>query len=91
MDSIGSVIKEFLTSKKFIVAVSGVVIAAAGKIGLELSTETVGLLIAPVLTYLISQGWSDRGKEAAKVTAVAEAASTGGMVTQDTIDTIKNT
>lgn len=66
MNPIWSVIKEGATSKKFIVAVSGVIIAAAAKIGLELPTETVGLLIAPILTYLLSQGWADRGKEGCK-------------------------
>lgn len=90
MSGILDVIKEFLTSKKFIVTVSGVIIAAAGKIGLELSTETVGLLILPIITYLVSQGWSDRGKEAAKVEAVAEAAK--GMSTpQEAIEAVKNT
>lgn len=90
MNPIWSVIKEGATSKKFYAAVSGVIIAAAGKIGLELPTETVGLLIAPILTYLLSQGWSDRGKEAAKVAAVAEA-SRGMSTPEEAIEAVKNT
>lgn len=90
MNPIWSVIKEFLTSKKFIAAVAGVIIAAASKIGLDLSTETVGLLIAPILTYLISQGWADRNKEAAKVQAVAEA-SRGMATPEEAIEAVKNT
>ena len=67
MSAIWLTIREFLTSKKFIVAVAGLIVAAAGKVGLELPTDTVVLLLAPIITYLISQGWADRGKEAAKV------------------------
>src|SRR5688500_530191 len=72
MSAIWLTIREFLTSKKFIVAVAGLIVAAAGKVGLELPTETVVLLLAPIITYLISQGWADRGKEAAKVTGTMD-------------------
>ena len=68
MDGILLMIKEALTSKKFVVTVAGAIAAAAMKIGLEIPTETVALVIAPVITYLLAQGWADRGKEAAKVT-----------------------
>lgn len=66
--------KEFATSKKFLMAVAGTVVAAAAKIGLELPTETVGLLMAPIITYLLSQGWADHGKEAAKIAGTVKLA-----------------
>lgn len=91
MNGIIAVVKEAATSKKFIATLAGTITAAALKIGLDLPTEDVATVLSPIVIYILAQGWSDRGKEAAKVTAVAEAASTGGMVTQDTIDTIKNT
>lgn len=67
MDGILLMIKEALTSKKFIVTVASTITAAAMKIGLEMPTETVAAVLTPVIAYLLAQGWADRGKEAAKV------------------------
>lgn len=81
MNPIWQVIKEAATSKKFIVTVAGVIAAAAMKINLELSTEAVATILAPVVAYLFAQGWADSGKEAAKVEgAISLAASTGMTV-----------
>ena len=74
MSAIWLTIKEFVGSKKFIMAIAGTVVAATGKVGLELPTETVALLIAPLMTYLVSQGWADYGKEAAKIAGTVKLA-----------------
>lgn len=49
-------------SKKFLSMVSGVIVAGAAKIGLEMSTDTVALLIAPIISYVLGQGVADIGK-----------------------------
>lgn len=79
MNPIWQVIKEAATSKKFIVTVAGVIAAAAMKINLELSTEAVATIIAPVIAYIIGQGWADSGKEAAKVEGTVTLAASTGM------------
>ena len=60
-------LQEMFTSKKFIMAVAGTVTAAALRIGLELPTEEVAAIIAPIVAYILGQGWADTGKEAAKL------------------------
>lgn len=56
-----------MTSKKFIVAVVGVIIAIAGKHGLSLDPQTVEHVVYLFVAYLLGQGIADHGKEAAKV------------------------
>lgn len=60
-------VKELLTSKKFIVSVSGMIVALVAKLGLELQTEDVAAIVSPVVAYVVAQGWADRGKEAEKI------------------------
>lgn len=67
MSAIWLVIKEMLTSKKFIMSVASTAAAAALKIGLDLPVEDVAAILSPMIAYLLAQGWADRGKEAAKV------------------------
>lgn len=67
MNPILQMIKEAVSSKKFVVTVASVIASAAMKIGLELPTETVALVVGPVVAYLLAQGWADQGKEMAKV------------------------
>lgn len=57
-----TVIRDMLMSKKFLSMVSGVIVAGAAKIGLEMSTDTVALLIAPIISYVLGQGVADIGK-----------------------------
>lgn len=81
---------ELLRSKKFLMAVAATLVAAGAKLGLDLSTETVGLLMAPMLTYIAAQGVADYGKGVAKVEAIAAVAREDGrLTTADTIETIK--
>jgi hypothetical protein len=83
MSVIWLTVKEFLTSKKFIVAVAGVLIATAGKYGLNLDADSVQNIVYVVVAYLIGQGWADSGKEAAKVAGTVELATTDGVPTGD--------
>lgn len=83
MNPIWQVIREAATSKKFIVTVAGVIAAAAMKINLELSTEAVATIIAPLIAYIIGQGWADTGKEAAKVEGAVLLATNGSMSVEE--------
>jgi hypothetical protein len=64
-------LKELLTSKKFIVTVSGIIVAIAARKGLNLDPELVGMVVALIVAYLIGQGASDFGKAAAQIKADA--------------------
>ncbi len=54
-------------SKKFRAAIAGVIVALVAEVGLDLDTEQVIVVLAPILTYIGSQGLADIGKERAKV------------------------
>lgn len=73
MNNLFAVLFEMFTSKKFIAAVAGVVTGAALKIGLELPVEDVATVIAPIVAYILGQGWADTGKTAAKIEGVSAA------------------
>lgn len=68
-------IKGLLSSKKFIAAIIGVIITLASRYGLNLDPAVVQEVAAIFITYLIAQGISDHGKEAARIAAVATSAS----------------
>jgi hypothetical protein len=59
--------KEFLTSKKFIVAIAGLIITGAARYNLNLDPDMVQNFVYVIVAYLLAQGWADSGKEAAKV------------------------
>lgn len=67
----GSTIKNLLLgligSKKFVVFVSGAIVALLAKYKFEADATVIQGLIAMVAAYLIGQGIADNGKEAAKV------------------------
>ena len=60
-------LKEMFTGKKWTAAVSASIVAAALKIGLELPSDAVALIVSPIMAYIVGQGWADSGKEAAKI------------------------
>lgn len=74
-------VTELLTSKKVVAAVSAIVtvmaVKIAGKLGVVLDADTanqVSVLVGVVTSaYLLSQGISDHGKEAAQINADAKA------------------
>jgi uncharacterized membrane protein (DUF441 family) len=65
-------IRGLLLSKKFIAAISGVVVALATKKGFHLDTDMVGVLLSPIVAYIVSQGIADKGKAAAVIEAAAQ-------------------
>ena len=56
-------LRVMLGSKKFIGAIAGMIVAAALKVGLELPSDAVAAVIAPVVAYILGQGVADLGKE----------------------------
>jgi len=59
-------IKAMAGSKKAIAALCGVVAGFAGRYGLDLDVEALAVIMAPIVAYILGQGWADAGKEAAK-------------------------
>lgn len=72
MSAIWLVVKEFLTSKKFIAAVAGVVLTLLAKLHFDIPESTVQELVGLIIAYLLAQGWADHGKEAAKITGTVQ-------------------
>lgn len=62
-------VKGFLTSKKFVAMVAGLVVSYAARYGLHLSEVEVAGIVALFVSYIFAQGQADKGKEAAKVEA----------------------
>lgn len=67
MSAIWLTVREFLTSKKFIVAIVGIILSVAARYNLNLDPDAVEKIVYVIVAYLIAQGWADSGKEAAKV------------------------
>ena len=83
-------LKQLLTSKKFIVMVAGLLVAFAARYGLNLDETEVAGILAVVIAYLFTQGQADKGKEAAKVQAIATVVDTQNKTSADQIAAIKN-
>ena len=60
-------IKGLLSSKKALAAIAGVVVTLVGKLGIDLDTDALVILITPIVAFVVGQGIADNGKEAAKV------------------------
>lgn len=60
-------LKALLASKKFVMAILGMVAMAAAKLGFELDTEAAFVIVSPLLTAILGQGIADQGKGAAQV------------------------
>jgi len=67
MDWIKNVIGGLLSSKKFIVMVSGLIVTALAKYKLDLDPLMVQGMVGALIAWLLSQGIADSGKEAAKI------------------------
>lgn len=68
-------LKNLLTSKKFLTMVAGLVVSFAARKGLNLDETEVAGIVALFVAYIFAQGQADKGKEATKVNAVANAVS----------------
>lgn len=69
------VLKNLVSSKKFMIMAATILMALASKLGLNIDPEMLTQIIAVVSAYLVGQGIADHGKEAAKINA----AWTGGL------------
>lgn len=73
MKAIWEAAKGLMGSKKFQAAAISAVVWGVGKLGLHLSAEEVGPLVAPFWVYIAGQAVADHGKSAAEVNADAKA------------------
>ena len=62
-------VKGILGSKKAIAAIAGVVVSLVAKVGIDLETDAIVAILAPIMAYIVGQGVADIGKEAAKQSA----------------------
>lgn len=61
-------LKQLLTSKRFGVAVAGVLLVISNDyLGLDLDTKSMLSIVGLVIAFVVSQGSADKGKEAAKI------------------------
>lgn len=67
-------IRALLSSKKFIAAIIGVIIALGARYGMNLDADVVREVVIILVAYIVAQGISDHGKDAARITAVAASA-----------------
>jgi uncharacterized membrane protein (DUF441 family) len=58
---------DLIKSKKFQAAAVGVIVAIAGKAGLDLDEASLLTILSPILAYIAGQGLADIGKEKAKI------------------------
>jgi uncharacterized membrane protein (DUF441 family) len=66
-------LKEMISSKKAIAAIAGLIVAAAGRVGLGLPTDAVVQITGIIIAYIVGQGIADAGKHARVVTVKAPA------------------
>lgn len=55
-------LKQALTSKKFIAAIAGVIVALVARVGIDLDTEATATILSPIVAYIVGQGIADFGK-----------------------------
>lgn len=62
-----NVLRDLLSSKKFMVFLASALVLLASKIGLDLDEGSVDRFLALAASYILGQGIADKGKEAAKI------------------------
>lgn len=68
------VIKALFSSKKFVAFLITSIVAIGGRVGLSFPPDLVAELVAIGVAFILGQGISDAGKDAARITAVAASA-----------------
>lgn len=71
-----SVLIDLFTSKKFLAALTAMIVYIAGRFGFDVDTAVLDRIYAALLVYIGAQGIADNGKSAAQVAAAAAAAGT---------------
>lgn len=64
---------DLFTSKKFLAALTAVVVYAAGRFGFDVDPATLDRIFAALLVYVGAQGVADNGKSAAQILAAPAA------------------
>ena len=64
----GAALKSMLKSKKFLAALSGLVVVVLEALipGITLEAEDLTAVLSPILAYIVGQGVADHGKEKEK-------------------------
>lgn len=52
-------LKALLSSKKFVMAVIGMIAVGVGKLGFELDTDAVMAIVSPLIAAIVGQGIAD--------------------------------
>jgi hypothetical protein len=68
------VVKQMLTSKKFLAALLSIVVWVAGRLGWSVDYETLLGVVTPLWGFILAQALADHGKEAAAIKADSQAA-----------------
>jgi len=68
---------DLVTSKKFLTALTAIIVYVAGRSGFDVDTAVLDRIYAALLVYVGAQGIADNGKSAAQVAAGAAVASAG--------------
>ena len=69
-----NLIKQLLSSKKAIAAVTGVLVSVVGRWGLDLPVDAVNQIVGVIAAYIVGQGIADAGKEAVRLQNAADQA-----------------
>lgn len=72
---IKKMIRDLLTSKKFVSSIAAMIAAALLRVGWDVPLETIMTVISPVIAYIIGQGFADIGKNANMSSAILVMAS----------------
>jgi hypothetical protein len=62
---------DLFTSKKFLAALTAIIVYIAGRFGFNVDTAVLDRIYAALLVYIGAQGIADNGKSAAQITAAA--------------------
>jgi hypothetical protein len=62
---------DLVTSKKFLAALTAIIVYVAGRFGFNIDTAVLDRIYAALLVYIGAQGIADNGKSAAQITAAA--------------------
>ena len=60
------VLKDLFASKKFLAALSGILLVVINRIGLNIAEEVIDRILAMLAVFITGQGIADFGKEKAK-------------------------
>jgi hypothetical protein len=62
---------DLFTSKKFLTALTAIIVYVAGRFGFDVDTAVLDRIFAALLVYIGAQGIADNGKSAAQIAASA--------------------